>query len=543
VHGLLAASPADQPGLSGLLGQLAETFEAASAGLADLPGGNIVARFPAASPTAAPTGLPWQPTSEQLASLRQGHAELVVPREDGGSRLLTALSDHEGRAWLLWLEAQHLEWSDAERAALFLAGQVLLRCLTEPSARPRWAQQVERRQRQQRMDHAAAIVRRLAHDFGNVLTGILGFAELALAQPQQAGAPLHGYLTEVHRSAQAGAQLTQQLRQLGRRAATGSGSCGLAAIVAEESKRLRSNLDNPVRVEVSVPRDLPLVSMSAEPLRQVLAVLLDNAREAIPAAPSLLVRSSSMPIIPSRVLNNEIKVSAQPLAVSDDLAADFYGDVRPGPHVEITITDTGCGLSEEGWQRLFHEPFYSTKPRRRGFGLAIAYSLLSSNRSGLQLAPGARGGTTVRILVPALPPAPAAPVGGTASGGRILVVDDDQMILQFVSTTLKRAGFQVHAAASADEALKAYTSPPGGEAFQLVLADVLMPNVGGIDLARQLLAVDPAVHVLFMSGQATQDIAQSEIDGQRFDMLSKPFRPEGLLRAVRSALEAAPSPA
>jgi DNA-binding NtrC family response regulator len=138
----------------------------------------------------------------------------------------------------------------------------------------------------------------------------------------------------------------------------------------------------------------------------------------------------------------------------------------------------------------------------------------------------------VSAVVPAVAPAP----GSAAPHEKVLVVDDDPMILQFVSTTLEQAGYRVTAVTSADEALSSYVAA-GSDPFCLVLSDVVMPRANGVDLARRLLTHNADARILFMSGQVSPDFARADFADRDFDLVSKPFRPEGLLRAVRGALD------
>jgi CheY-like chemotaxis protein len=237
-------------------------------------------------------------------------------------------------------------------------------------------------------------------------------------------------------------------------------------------------------------------------------------------------------------------VSVRAVDLTADDCLELYGDARPGPHVEIAVTDSGTGLSAEGAKRLFAEPFFSTKPRRRGFGLAIAYGVLHAHHGGLRLRPGAAGGMVAEAYLPVAGPAPAAAAAAEqpARGEKVLVVDDDPNILRFICATLERAGYRAQGATSAEEALAQYVAA-APERFRLVLSDVIMPKVTGVDLARRLLSHDPDVRALFMSGQTTSDFTRLDFAANRFEFLSKPFRPEGLLRAVRGAIERAPAPA
>src|SRR5262249_19647078 len=167
------------------------------------------------------------------------------------------------------------------------------------------------------------------------------------------------------------------------------------------------------------------------------------------------------------------------------------------------------------------------------------YGILRSCHGGLSVGNGLRGGGLVRLYFPvaakAVDFALATPTTAPGAAERVLVVDDDPMVLHLVCATLQQAGYRVQAATSGAEALASYAQA-GHAGFGLVLSDVVMPRISGIDLARQLLSQDTNVNLLFMSGQVTAAFPPAECLRGRFEMLSKPFRPEGLLRAVRKAL-------
>src|SRR5262245_59000331 len=226
VHALLLRPCADHPTLGGVLEELARAFAAPSAGLATLPDGRSI-RVPHSQPTSA---WPWQDDPALLARARQAPGAVAVAFS-GGNLLLTTLTASDGSAWVLWLEDPAREtWTEAEPGAAALAGHVLGRWLAG-EARPRWAEQLDRAARQERLETAASVTRRLAHDFGNVLTGILGFTELALGQQVPSTTALHSYLNEVYRAAQTGAAFTHQLRLFSRRQSSTSRSCQLAGVL------------------------------------------------------------------------------------------------------------------------------------------------------------------------------------------------------------------------------------------------------------------------------------------------------------------------
>jgi signal transduction histidine kinase/ActR/RegA family two-component response regulator len=424
--------------------------------------------------------------------------------------------------WLLWLEDEgRTEWTAAEAGALTLAGQALARWLAPAGAPARWVAQLHSAAQQERLEAVARVARRLAHDYGNVFTGILGFTELGLAHPSPGGALVQSYLHEVHRSAQNGARLTHQLRLFSRRQFHNPSPGALAAALEESCARLAGPPDQAGRLYTDLPADLPPLAMDTEHTRHVLDALLDNDLEAAG--------------------QGTVTVSARAVPVGPEECVDYLGDVHPGPHVAIEVHDTGPGLSAEARQRVLVEPFYTGKARHRGMGLAIAYGVLAAHHGGLRLLPGPDGGVLARALVPvAVPAAPPAAAATTATAGpggeKVLVVDDDPLILNLIRATLEGAGYRVQAVTSAEEALTSYSAAQP-EPFRLVLSDVLMPRVTGVDLARLLLKHDANVKLLFMSGQGPHEAAGQDLFGERFGLLPKPFRPESLLRAVRSALD------
>ena len=167
----------------------------------------------------------------------------------------------------------------------------------------------------------------------------------------------------------------------------------------------------------------------------------------------------------------------------------------------------------------------------------MAYGIVHAHHGGLRLRPGASGGTVAEVYLPVVGPPPPA-VEAPARGEKVLVVDDDPNILRFICATLERAGYRRTARPAPRKRWS--NTPPPPDRFRLVLSDVIMPKTTGVDLARRLLTFDPDVRVLFMSGQTTSDFTRLDFAGSRFEFLSKPFRPEGLLRAVRGAIDRQP---
>jgi signal transduction histidine kinase/CheY-like chemotaxis protein len=530
VHRLLCRPDEDRRALDSLLSELAAAFEATGAGVAALPDGTVVARQ---APDTVEGPWPWEEDPDLAVRVRQSRTAPSARRPGGGSLLLTAVESGGSAGWLLWVEdGRDRPWSAGEAGALTLAGHALEKWLNAASDGPRWARQVDRAARQQCLEQAAAVSRRLAHDFGNVLTSILGFAELALAQPRSGDNALQTYLSELHKGAQCGADLTRMLRTFSRRQAVPTRSAAVAAVLAEEEARLRQAAGPGVHVKLSVAAELPPVAVDAEHLRQALAPVLDNAREAVAAN--------------TQSGRGEITLTSREVTLGAADCLDLYGEASPGAFVEIVVADNGPGLSPAARRGLFAEPFFSTRSRRRGFGLASTYGVLCAHRGGLAVGGRPLGGTEVRLMLPvaAQPVAPAAAVvaPGPVRGERVLVVDDDPMLLQFVTRTLERAGYRVLGAANAEEALRAY-SLADADPFRVVLTDVLMSGLSGVELAHRLLNRGGTVAIVFMSGQVSPDYLQQTFRGVAFEVLTKPFRPNTLLRALRTALHRPDGPA
>jgi signal transduction histidine kinase/FixJ family two-component response regulator len=500
--------------LTEMLADLARAFAASAAGIAQLPGGEPVARS-----TPIETPLPWQQHPELLRDLA-GATIAQTFRQDGVHWLLSVIDGDAPANGLLWLAAPATrEWSSDEAAALTLTGQALARHLSRRQDAPRWARQLHLQHHHQRFEEAAAAGRRILHDFGNVLTGLLGFSELALGLVPQ-NHPVASYLSEIQRAGQRGERLTQALSLFTRRHWPEAPPARLAAVIAEEQRRIGGKTSG-VSYEVNIPSDLPNVAIGVEPLRHIVAQLFDNAVEAAAPRPN-------------------IKVSARSRSLTAEQCLDLFGVAEPGSYVEVAVVDNGSGLSPEVCRRLLVEPFFTTKTRQRGYGLAVVHGILVSHRGALAIEPLADG-TAARVYLPlASVPATVAGAEPTTSmtGERVLVVDDDPLVLKLAQATLQRAGFSVETAANADEALRTFCQ--AAQPFALVLSDVVMPRVNGYDLARQLQSHDPHVNLLFMSGEQMSDAVRRPVLNAAFQLLAKPFAPDGLLQAVCTALQRDP---
>jgi signal transduction histidine kinase len=343
--------------------------------------------------TAHPAGVVDTPTvpaeaAEAVRHARTGEATYLAPTAGTGGRVFAAVRPAGRPMGLLWADRPAGQpWSEADRACLALTAKVMDKA---PVVAAATGPVIDPDRLLQRLSDAAVIAGRMAHDFDNILTGIIGFADLSVPMIP-AGSQAAGFVAEISKVGQRGIQFTQQLHQLSRSGQTKPSPGAVGSAVTKEEARLRPTMPAGLRVDKEIPGTLPPVAVEATPLQTVLGHLLANAAEA--SAPGGLVT-----------------VSARPVELTEADARGYLGKVGVGAHLEIAVTDFGSGIKPEVRRRLFAEPFFTTKVRHRGLGLAISYRLLCAHRGGIALdpVPPPAAGTRARIVLPlAARPAPA----------------------------------------------------------------------------------------------------------------------------------------
>jgi signal transduction histidine kinase len=356
--------------------------------------------WPAAGPAAVvktvhPSGAvdpPFVPpeAAEATRHVRNTDVTYLAPTAGTGGRVFAAVTPAGRPMGLVWADRPAGQpWAEADRAYLALTARVMDR---SPVVAAATGPVIDSDRLLQRLSDAAVIAGRMAHDFDNILTGIIGFADLSVPMVP-AGSQAAGFISEISKVGQRGIQFTQQLHQLSRSGQVKPSPAAVGAAVAKEETRLRPAMPPGLRVEKDVPGTLSPVAIEATPLQTVLGHLLANAAEA--SAP-----------------NGVVTVTARSVELTEADARGYLGKVGVGAHLEIAVSDFGPGIKPEVRRRLFAEPFFTTKVRHRGLGLAIAYRVLSAHRGGIQLdpvpAPGT--GTRARVVLP-LAARPAAVTG------------------------------------------------------------------------------------------------------------------------------------
>lgn len=388
-------------------------------------------------------------------------------------------------------------------------------------------QMAERRQRDEaalaqseRLSAIGALTGGIAHDFNNLLTVILGNAESLQAVLEREA---ERHLAEmIFVAAERGADLTRHLLAFARRQALEPSTVDLNRLIADMDRLLRRSLGEHIEVEFTRGGGLWPALVDPGQVESALLNLCLNARDAMVAGGRLTIETAN--------------------AHLDRTYADENSEVRPGQYVMIAVSDTGAGIAPEHLARVF-EPFFSTKEKGKGtgLGLSMVYGFVKQSGGHIKIYSEVGEGTTVRMYLPRS--ADSVPVARRAtavpapvkSGERVLLVEDDLLVLAYAREQLSLLGYAVTAAASGSEAMECLRR---GDEIDLLLTDVVMPGgMSGRELADEASALRPGLKVLFSSGYTENAIVhQGRLDpGVR--LLAKPYRRAELARRVREALD------
>ena len=360
----------------------------------------------------------------------------------------------------------------------------------------------------------------IAHDFNNILLVIRGHSALLLQDLR--GERVRESVQQIDRAAERAAEFTQQLLAFSRQQVLRPQVTNLNALVEETLRLVGRMLDDNIEIELQLEPDLYSTFIDRGQLIQAILNLIINARDAMPDGGTLTIRTANADL--------------------DETYAGTHEDVTPGPYVLLQLTDCGTGIDAADQSRIF-DPFFTTKEHGTGLGLASVFGLVKQSRGHIWLYSESGIGTTFKLYFPVTSashagtsdPEPVGPVGGDET---ILLVDDHEMVLSLVTTTLETYGYNVLAAASGTEALAIARDYP--EAIDLVLTDVVMPGLNGRELADTLLADRPNLKVLFTSGYPADTILRSGIEQAHTAFLEKPYLPGELARKIRQVIELPP---
>jgi PAS domain S-box-containing protein len=424
-------------------------------------------------------------------------------------------------------------WVRSSSRALFEGGEFkgirgVLTDVTEQRNAKEAARKLEEQLRQsQKLEAIGTLASGVAHDFNNLLTIILGNADLMLMDLRE-DHPYYRPLEETKKAANRAASLTRQLLAFSRKQVIEPKILDLNEIIHNTHKMLARLIGEHIRLETNLAPDLWPVEADPGQMEQVIMNLAVNARDAMPEGGHLTLRTQNR-----------------------DMDEFFFKEKGvaggPGSYAVLRVTDTGTGMSTEIMERIF-EPFFTTKGMGKGTGLGLStvYGIVKQNRGFIfvQSEPGA--GTTFEILLPRVEGRKSddareiSPQAKPLGSETILVVEDNKDVRAIALATLNRYGYHVLEAPDGESALNLIRSYKGP--VHLLITDVIMPGMGGNQLAGQVRVLRPNTKVLFMSGYTDESISRYGVLKPGLALLSKPFTPEALAKKVREVLDTRPPP-
>jgi len=403
----------------------------------------------------------------------------------------------------------------AEHPLVFAERPALLVLATDITARIQLEEQFRQAQRLESIGRLAGGV---AHDFNNLLTVINGYTEMLLDNGAANGSDTEA-LQEIQNAGQRAAGLTQQLLAFSRRQLIQPAVININTVVRDTETLLRRLIGEDIELITELTRDLGQVHADPGQIQQIVMNLAVNSRDAMPNGGTLHIETSNVTL--------------------DEGYQSEHPEVRPGPYVMLAVSDTGSGMGPEIRARIF-EPFFTTKDvgKGTGLGLATVYGMVKQGGGWIWVYSEPGRGTTFKIYLPRtdeplslITPSIKPDVHGHET---ILVVEDQVEVQRLALAGLAVFGYAAHGASTGNEAL-AFCSEFAGN-IDVVVTDVVMPDMNGREVARQVAQLRPEARILFMSGYTADVIAHRGVLDADVDYLPKPFTPDSLARKIREIL-------
>jgi two-component system cell cycle sensor histidine kinase/response regulator CckA len=381
-------------------------------------------------------------------------------------------------------------------------------------------QSEEQLRQAQKMEAVGRLAGGIAHDFNNILSVILSYADFILADLNPSD-PMRSDVEEIGKAATRAAGLTRQLLMFSRQQVVEPRVIDLHEVLTGMDKMLQRILGEDVQLVSLPPKSSGRVKVEPSHIEQVILNLVVNARDAMPTGGKLTIETGNV--------------------VLDDAYSMSHLPAKPGPYVMLAVSDTGSGMDRETQRRIF-EPFFTTKPlgKGTGLGLSTAFGIVQQSGGNIWVYSEPGKGTTFKVYLPRVdeevdvlrPPAAPTSLRGTET---ILLVEDEEQVRAIALSILRRQGYQVMPAQNAGEALLICERHLG--VIDLLLTDVVMPQMSGPELATRLAATRPEMKILCMSGYTDDSIVRHGVLETGVAFVQKPITPSLLTRKVREVLD------
>jgi PAS domain S-box-containing protein len=372
----------------------------------------------------------------------------------------------------------------------------------------------------QKMEAVGTLAGGVAHDFNNLLQVILGYSELLVSDERLT----ENYKADIERilhASKEGADLVQRLLTFSRKTEVKPRPLNLNRRIEQLKKMLSRTIPKMIAIELVLAEDLAAINADPTQIDQILMNLAVNARDAMPEGGRLTINTENVDL--------------------DREYAKTHPGVAPGRYVLLAVSDTGTGMDKETVEHIF-EPFFTTKRPGdgTGLGLALVYGIVKQHGGSIACYSERGRGTTFKMYFPALvsnekfevPQTRPLPRGGSET---ILLVDDEELLRDLGSRILTKAGYQVITACHGREALEVYRER--GDEISLVILDLIMPEMGGVQCLEGLLALDPSVRVVIASGYSADGTTNDTLASKTKGFIDKPYEISQVLEVVRDTLD------
>jgi two-component system cell cycle sensor histidine kinase/response regulator CckA len=374
----------------------------------------------------------------------------------------------------------------------------------------------------QKLESLGVLAGGIAHDFNNILTGILGSTSLARMELAPGG-PVHEHIEQIEVSARRAADLCRQMLAYAGKGRLLVQLLDLSQLVRETTQLLDLSISKKASVRYDLPPSLPLVSVDATQIRQVMMNLVLNASEALGDRPGAITLATGAQFVDADYLRTK----------------GIEGDLPSGRYVFLEVSDSGSGMDREMLARIF-DPFFTTKFTGRGLGLSAVLGIVRGHKGAIKVYSEVGKGTTFKLLFPAVEGTQATTArrgdgrDGWRGEGTFLVIDDEAAVRTITERILRTLGFEVICAADGAQGVEVVRRR--GDSLVGVLLDLTMPNMDGETAFREIAALRPGLPIVLMSGYNEGDAIARFAGKGLAGFLQKPFAVDDLRKQLRAAL-------